>query len=207
VKGQIITLEWFERVLELKGPYTKFRIRWLLEQIQKLEQIDSDDRDIKKQLNRMKTELKELEKLSGHPQQLREATLDNLVNDILIQEEINRLISYDPTKRDRLVDTEANLSKILDNLKIHQGNNYPPLLSKDGGAIEEIRKILGIFRRHERFAIYLRWNDRGVLQDWLKEQKNREKTEIAINYDLAKVKPPKKARLFNLFSVDPHSFS
>ena len=211
VKRQSITAEWFGQVLELKGPYTEYRISYLRHQIQILGQTNPTDHqhqtkeEKKLELRFRNIELKELEKLLGNPKQLRVATLDNLVNDVLIQEEIDKLIQLDQTNQEQF-DLEDDLPGILDQLRLYHNNNYPILSSKDSSTLEKTWEILRIFRRHERFASYLYWKRSVLLQNWIREQRNHEKAKISVDYDLATSNSLKKSKLFEFFPINPNNF-
>lgn len=188
-QGQGITLGWLEWVLSLKTPYTPYRISAIRQRIQQLEQGDQRDHAIKQELKFKKGEVKELEKLPDDPQQLRSIVLDELMDDVLIQEGIAEVIGRDPAQREKL-DPEPDLNAILTALRMHQGSKHPQLHSTDSSIVEDIRKVLRIFRRRQLFAWYLHSEGPKPLHNWLKER--RRSADISIDYERAGVKPSGK---------------
>jgi hypothetical protein len=197
VKGQIITLDQLEWACQLKGPYTKYRISCLRQQIN---QSDHTSKQASiPSLKVIKTEKEELEKISSDLDRLREATLEDLVGDVLIREEIDQQIGQNQTNNKKFDAEARDLLTIL----IESYNYRHP--SQD--ANEQTLNVLCIFCRYKWFADYLYRKQNVLLKEWLKQCRKREEKNIDINYNLARIKSPKSSVLSNVLRMMPGASS
>jgi hypothetical protein len=183
VQGEGITLEWFEKVYSLKEPYIAYRISTLKGKLQQLEQQKPRQRERERWRKR---EIDILEKLQSEPERLRQAALDDLVDDVLIREPMEE--EAKKQLNTHLFDTEGSLPAILQDFKTHHTIRYEVLLRDHKLTEEQVKEVLRIFRRRELFATYLDRQGQTILPKWLKKQKQSKSTSIMIDYQRADIR-------------------
>lgn len=193
VKGQPILEGWLEWVFDIKQIYLRNRLQHVQEERQKIESTGSPQE--KKALKPIKQEEDKISELLADIVKMRRATLENLIDDLLIQLEINSLRVGDTWWKQFDLDMENKITHIHTELAVKFGYTNPFLRSSESSNVEELKKALRIFIKRELFSSYLSLSKRPGLEDWLKEQKQQEKDNIIINYDQARLPHPRGFRL------------
>ncbi len=163
VNEQHISFEQFRKMYFVKSLYLQY------------------DSHVQKRIaayNRVPVEIKEPQ-APVENKQFRQAALNDLVNDVLIQEEIAELIKQNSSLSLNF-DTGRQLSPIFQDFKVYCGASYAAWFSSNQLNDGDVLAVLRIFIRQGLFDLYLQTHGKS-LHSWLKECRKRAKIVVNIS--------------------------
>jgi hypothetical protein len=200
VNGIPISLATLELTIEIKTIYLREWIRQLQATNQEMETVGNLNKQQKETFDRNKNLIDNHNKLLKNVKNLRQATLDDLINDFLIRAEVNRLRQMQDsrywTQFDLEIETRSNKNRKL----LASKYSHPCLQTTDNTIITQVQSVLSIFARREEFNKYLMPYQNLTVTEWLKDLRQKEKDFIVINYEQAKLPQPGKIGIPNLFN-------
>ena len=171
VNSQSILEGWLQLAINIERIYLSNRQLHLQEDMQKVED--------KKELKPIKKEAKDIGNLINDVVKLRTMTLDELIDDMLIQEEIGKIRANDAVWRALESEMEGKIVHLHKELATVPASINSPLRSTEKKDVQEIRTVLAVFIRRELFEKYLKQARQLTMGYWLKMQ--REYAQITVN--------------------------
>ncbi|GCF06806.1 GAP1-N2 domain-containing protein [Dictyobacter arantiisoli] len=170
VQSKSIMLDQLNKVHTFKRLYISYRLS-IIDPLIKNAPWNSKDRSY------YKKEKKDLQEWQQHNEQfLRKKALEDLIDNVFINSGIESRIKQGQCGIEEFLLEQ----RVLDHFQAYQPDTYRVLVEDHAFTETDVKQVLRIFRRRERFAERL-LKERNDLDSWLEERKKRYKDQINID--------------------------